>query len=496
MTDHLHPDHVCKVCQPMKPANRPMFGPLFGRRTFFQAAAAGLSGFFLSPLAKDVEAMTLNTTAGGARLRGTARNVIFILLNGAPSHSDTFDLKVGAWTPTDFNPTTQRGVFFPQGLMPNLFNKLDRLAIVRNLRAPALVHGLQQVWAQIARNPTSQMGRVAPNIGAVVALETEKERQPNQKLPGFVAINAGNLVGAGYFNPRYTPFEVAAAATGLGNLSNVDGATSFNARYQMLTDLDGKLRTGSRGYDTQAMDDFYQQSRSLMYNPEVDAIFRFANDEQQRYGNTGFGNAAIVARNLLKANQGTRYIQLSIGGWDNHQNIYGAANARNGALYGPSRQLDVGLANLMTDLAAAPGIRGGSLLDETLIVAMGEFGRTVGPLTSGGGRDHFFQQFCLFAGGGIMGGRTVGITDSQARNVVEPEWSQGRASAAEDIAATIYSAAGIDYTTTRRDDPFQRGFDYVPFASEGAWYPILEVFGRELKTREPLDRGPLNRPIN
>ena len=102
----------------------------------------------------------------------------------------------------------------------------------------------------------------------------------------------------------------------------------------------------------------------------------------------------------------------------------------------------------------------------------------------------------MFAGGGIMGGRTVGITDSQARNVVEPEWSQGRASAAEDIAATIYSAAGIDYTTTRRDDPFQRGFDYVPFASEGAWYPILEVFGRELKTRDPLDRGPLNRPIN
>jgi hypothetical protein len=480
----------------MKPANRPMFGPLFGRRTFFQAAAAGLSGFFLSPLAKDVEAMSLHTTVSGAKLKGTARNVIFILLNGAPSHSDLFDLKVGAWTPADFNPTTQKGILFPQGLLPNLFNKLDRLAIVRNLRAPALVHGLQQVWAQIARNPTSQMGRVAPNIGAVVALETERERQPNQKLPGFIAINAASLVGAGYFNPRYTPFEVTAAATGLGNLANADGATNFNARYQMLTDLDGNMRNGARGFDTLAMDDFYQQSRALMYNSEVDAIFRFDNSDQQRYGNTGFGNSAIVARNLLKANQGTRYIQLSIGGWDNHQNIYGNPGARNGAIYTPARTLDTGLANLITDLAAAPGVRGGSLLDETLIVAMGEFGRTVGPLTNGGGRDHFFQQFCLFAGGGIMGARTVGITDSQGRNVIEPEWSQGRASAAEDIAATIYSAMGIDYTTTRRDDPFQRGFDYVPFASEGVWYPILELFAREFKTREPEDRGPLNRPIN
>jgi hypothetical protein len=329
----------------------------------------------------------------------------------------------------------------------------------------------------------------------VVALEFEKERQANQKLPGFVAINAANVVGAGYFNPRYTPFEFAAAATGLGNLVNADGAANFNTRYQMLSELDGGIREGGRGYDIKAMDDFYQQSRALMYNTEIDTIFRFAADEQTRYGNTGFGNSAIVARNLLKANLGTRYVQLSVGGWDNHTNIYGAAGARNGAIYGPARTFDVGLSNLLTDLAAAPGTRGGSLLDETLVVAMGEFGRTVGALNNSAGRDHFFQQFCLFAGGGVVGGRTIGVTDSVARNVIEPQWSQNRASAAEDIGATIYSALGIDYTTTRRDDPFQRGFEYIPFASEGAWYPVIELFGRDIKTRQPQDRGPVNRPI-
>lgn len=485
MTDHLHPDHSCDVCQPMRPANRPTFGPMIGRRTFFKATAAGLSGMFLAPLARDVAAMSLNRTAGGAKLTGRARNCIFILLNGAPSHSDTFDLKVGSYTPADFNPTSEKGIFFPQGLMPNLYNQLNRIAIVRNLRSPALVHGLQQVWAQIARNPTSQMGRVAPNIGSVVALEFEKERQPNQKLPGFLALNAGGIVGAGYMNPRYSPFEVNANANGLGNLQHPNGQTDFNTRIQMLSELDGGLREGTLGYDIKAMDDFYQQSRALMYNTEVDAVFRFTAAEQTQYGNTGFGNSCIVARNLLKANLGTRYIQLTVGGWDNHSNIYGTN--RNGAIYGPARTLDMGLANLMTDLAATPGTRGGSLLDETLIVWMGEFGRTVGALNGNAGRDHFFQQFAGFAGGGVIGGRTIGITDSIARGVVEPEWSQNRASANEDIAATIYSALGIDYTTKRYDDPFQRGFEYVPFASEGAWYPILEMFTRELNNdkRDP-----------
>ena len=205
------------------------------------------------------------------------------------------------------------------------------------------------------------------------------------------------------------------------------------------------------------------------------------------FGNSGFGNSCIVARNLVKANLGTRYVQINIGGWDNHTNIYGTN--RSGQIYGPATQFDRGLANLMKDLEAAPGTRGGSLLDETLIVTMGEFGRTVGALNASSGRDHFFQQFCVFAGGGIIGGRVIGQTDSVARNTVEPGWSQRRNVAAEDIAATIYSALGIDYTTKRYDDPFRRGFEYVPFASEGAWYPVLELFGRDALNRKSSGRG-------
>lgn len=470
MANHNHP--ACDKCKPLRAVNSPLFGPMIGRRSFFKVAGAGVAGYFLSPLAK---AASFTTQSYGAHLVGSAKNCIFILLGGAPSGVDTFDLKVGPMTPSDFNPTNYNGVNFPQGLLPNIATQLNKLAIVRTVRSTALVHQLLQIWAQIARNPSAALGKIAPNIGSVVASEFESERTPNQKLPGFVSLNTGgNVAGPGYFNAQYAPFDITAAPNGLTTLTNPDGQTLFTARYAMLQGVDSGLRKNSPlGDDVVAMDGFYEQGRGMMYNPEVSAVFQFSAEEQQRYGSSGFGNSCIVARNLVKANLGTRYIQINLGGWDNHQNIY----VRPGGIYGPAGQLDKGLANLLTDLASIPGTKGGTALDETLIVAMGEFGRTVGPLTNTGqGRDHYFQYFALFAGGGVKGGRIIGSTTDDGGNVKEPGWSQNRSVAVEDVASTIYSALGIDYTKTRYDDPFGRGFEYVPFASEGVWYPVLELF--------------------
>jgi hypothetical protein len=465
------------------PVNTPLFGgPTLGRRDFFRIAGTGVAGSFLVPaLRTNVEA---RVGAEKAHLVGRARNCIFIHLQGAPSHVDTFDLKVGAWTPADFQPEKISGILFPKGLMPNLAGHVERMGILRSLRSPALVHSLQQVWAQISRNPTSQMGKISPNIGSVIARELEAQRQPHQKLPGFISLNGGNTVSAGYFNARYTPFAITANAGGLTNLTNNAGQTTFERRYQMLTDIDATLRANSPlGESVLDMDGFYQQSRAMMYNPEVDTIFKFTTDESTRYGSSGFGNSCLVARNLLKANQGTRYVQLNLGGWDNHSNIY----ATNGGIYPAARQLDRGLANLVSDLIALPGQNGGTLFDETLIVAMGEFGRTVRSgttpgLNGSGGRDHHFQQFALFMGGGVTGGQAIGSTTDDGFAVYEPGWAQNRAAANEDVAATIYAALGIDYTKTLWDDPYGRGFDLVPFANEGAWYPVLELFTRRTRS--------------
>jgi hypothetical protein len=498
MADHTHPDHSCETCKGLRPANSSLFsGPMLGRRHFFKIAGAGVAGYFLTPVLSDNTLANI-TRDSSARIIGTARNCIFIHLQGAPSHVDTFDFRAGPWTPADFAPEEINGILFPKGLMPNMANHLDKIAIVRSVRAPALVHSLQQVWTQISRNPTSQLGKIAPNIGSVVSLEFESQRQPHQKLPGFISLNGGNTVGSGYFNARYTAFVATAAAAGLSGLTHPDGQTNFERRYQMLTDLDGGLRANSPlGEAVVDMDGFYQQSRAMMYNAEVDSVFKFTQEEQARYGNSGFGNSCIVARNLVKANLGTRYIQLNLGGWDNHTNIY----VRPGGIYGPSIQFDNGLSNLLTDLSSMPGTTGGTLLDDTLIVAMGEFGRTVRTgsqvgLNQGQGRDHHFQHFAVFFGGGVASGRIIGSTTDDGGIVSDPGWSQNRPVANEDIAATIYSALGIDYTTTRRDDPFGRGFEYVPFASQGAWYPIVELFSRNIRRRPRPSRGGPARSIS
>ena len=496
MKEHLQQmdsvDHSCEDCQALRPANSALFGgPQLGRRDFFKIAGTGVAGYMLSPVfSKEVKAQDYTP-----HLNGRARNVIFIHMDGAPSHTDTFDLKVGSWTPADFTPDSYNGVIFPKGLMPNIFANLKNIAIVRSLRAPALVHGLQQTWKQIARNPTSLLGKVAPNIGAVVAREFEPQRQANQKLPWFISLNGGNVVQSGYFNAKYTPFAVGASPNGIGNLTNFAGTSDFDKRYQLLQDLDAENRVNSPlGDPVMDMDGFYQQSRAMMYNPEVDAVFKFPTADANRYGvnnaQTGFGNSCRTAFQLLKANLGTRYVQISIGGWDNHTNIY----QTNGGIYPSARQFDNGVGQLLNDLAATPGLNGGSLLDETLVVWMGEFGRTVrtGTGTAGlngnAGRDHFFQHFVCFAGGGVSGGRAIGETTSDGFAVTNPGWSQGRPVANEDIAATIYSALGIDYTKTLHDDPYQRGFEYVPFATQGLWYPVNEVFSRDaLPSRSKLN---------
>jgi uncharacterized protein (DUF1501 family) len=112
-----------------------------------------------------------------------------------------------------------------------------------------------------------------------------------------------------------------------------------------------------------------------------------------------------------------------------------------------------------------------------MVVMAGEFGRTVGPVTAAGGRDHLPQQFAFFAGGGIKGGNIIGATNASGSDVANYGWSQNRYVYAEDIEATIYSAMGIDWTTVRHDDPLGRGFEYVPTTGPVQFYPVNELWG-------------------
>ena len=114
--------------------------------------------------------------------------------------------------------------------------------------------------------------------------------------------------------------------------------------------------------------------------------------------------------------------------------------------------------------------------DNTLIIAMGEFGRTTGPLTQNGGRDHLLQQAALVAGGKVKGGRAIGATNAAGDSVVDPGWSGDRNIWPEDIEATIYSALGIDYTKVIHAPELGRGFYYVPDTDPYTYAPIRELF--------------------
>lgn len=439
--------------------------PFASRREFFRLLGAGVTGSFLAGNSQAQLVRSLDV-----RTRNTAKNVIFILLTGAPSHVDTFDLKfLDGISPTGFQPETIKGIRFNTGVFPKIAAQLDDIAILRSVRSWAAQHSLSQTWVQIGRSPAAVLGDVAPNIGSIVALEKRAERTPGQLFPTFLALNADGAVGSGYLPAQYEPFKTAPSTTGLANTAHPDGAARFTAKYDLLESLDAPLRAKSPL--SPVMEDygaFYQSARGLMYNPTVDQAFKYTAADSARYGNTGFGNALLTAKQVLAANSGTRYIQITLGGWDMHSGIY----APNGnSMFTLGRTLDNGYGALIADLKAA------GLLNETLVVMMGEFGRTVGALNNQAGRDHYTQQFAVFAGGGVKGGRAIGETDAQGARTTEFGWSEQRDIRVEDIEATIYSALGINWTNVRYDDPFGRGFEYVPYAGEGLYKPIEELWG-------------------
>ena len=444
--------------------------PHWTRRRFFELVGAGVGGAFLTE--KYAKAADVSRYSGvTANPKGTAQNVIFVLLNGAPSHTDTFDLKVVPnVTPTAFNPETINGMLFPTGLMPNLAKSLTNgdFAIVRSMQSHALVHSLAQTWNQIGRNPAAALGNIAPNIGSIVAIEKDKERRPGQIFPSFLALNSGGGVGSGYLPATFAPFKVNAAAGGIANTTNPDGQTVFTNRLGLLHSLDDNLRIDSpNGTPLDDYNDFYKAAQGLMYNPVVNSAFGFTTAESAQYGSTALGNACLVAAKVLKANQGTRFIQVtSNDGWDMHTNIYAA-----GSLPARTKTLDNAISALLNDLKAY------GLLQDTLVVMCGEFGRTVGALTAAGGRDHWPQMFAFFAGGGVKGGRAIGATNATGSTTADYGWSQDRFVYPEDVEATIYSALGIDWTTIRRDDPLGRGFEYVPQTGAFQFYPVHELWG-------------------
>src|SRR6476646_7477286 len=208
----------------------------------------------------------------------------------------------------------------------------------------------------------------------------------------------------------------------------------------------------------------------MMYNDAVDAVFKFSADDENRYGANSIGRSLLVARNAIRGKLGVAFVSVTQPGWDTHVSQFDRSLSTN--MYQLTNDLDRSVGNLVDDLRASGD------LSQTLIVMMGEFGRTPGVLNSRSGRDHYRPVMSVaMIGGGVRGGRVIGSSDATGSAITDTGWSEGRAIYPDDIAATIYSALGIDWTKSIDDTPSGRRFNYINNTGDGGLFkPVAEVF--------------------
>lgn len=421
-----------------------------------------------------------------ARPFATARQVLFINLEGGMSQVDSLDAREGPWTPNYFEIRKYGDLHLPSGIFKNLPTILDKITVVRSMAAWDPVHGRAQYYVQSGHPLNLALAKEVPAIGAVVCHELANQRKPTDSLPPYIAMNmAGNqagLINQGFLSAEFGPLSLA-VGDGPPDLAPQKGmADTMNRRWQRLQNLDGALRSGQPGQERAFVDyhDYYRGAWSIMNDPRVPKTFNIEPDEKKRYGSSAIGNSLLLARNLFQADAGTRFILANHGGWDHHGDIYKEKSRNHPVLM---RELDAAYTALIQDLDKTPSKHtpGKTLLDETLVVCISEFGRTPGAISeTRQGREHHIHAHCgMFAGGGIHRGVVIGKTDAPGATVSESGWEQKRPIYMEDIAATIYSALGIDWTKTIETTPSGRAFHYVEPAS-GTTYmkfqPIRELF--------------------
>lgn len=436
------------------------------RRDLFRVGSLSAAGYWFLPLMEPVQVRA----AGTVKPRGTAKFCIFVMLDGGQSHVDAWDFKEHAWTPGDFDVKEIRpGVKWPMALYPKLSTLMDKYALMRSVEAWDSVHGRAQYYVQAAHPFNPALQKEIPPMGTVVAMERAKQRRAGDCLPPYVALNVtqsqAGLLKSGFLPAAYSPFHVD-TSTSLSTYALGDNdKKDFLRRWQLLKSFDSRLRNDSslaakafRDYN-----DHYEGAVQLMSDPRTAPLFQFQADERTRYGNTAVGDACLLARNIVEADAGTHFIFLQQNGWDHHKDIYERKNH-----WDHSVQLDAALGSLLEDLDRKKRADGRSLLDETMVVCMGEFGRTPGNLTGLKGRDHYQYAFTvLAAGGGVKGGQIIGKTDERGAKVLDSQWGVKRSIYMEDIATSVYSAMGVDWKKSMKDTPSGREYFYVePLAAQ------------------------------
>jgi Protein of unknown function (DUF1501) len=448
--------------------------PTLTRRNLLRVGAVAISGFDLMPMLRPLNA----TVKEKVKPRGTAEYCLYVFLQGGCSHVDSFDLKEGKWTPPDFEvKQVAQGVKMPVGLFPKLSRDFKKIAILRSLETWETEHERAIYYMHAAHGFSPARVKEIPSVGAIVAYESSGKRKATDFLPPFMSMNYGpNQVKQGCLEAKYGPVNLDTRGGDLSFVVPQEEKSRFERRIAYLNEL-SKLSPGAIVPWTAPLlqaNSFRADALGMMESPEIPKILKLEDEDKKRYGSSGFGDACVLARNILAAERGARFVAINHGAWDLHTNIYDKEQKSN--QYTLSRDLDTGLSELMADMEKTKTADGRTLLEKTLIVCVGEFGRTPGNLTVGNGRDHHrFAMSAVFAGAGVIGGRALGATDEEGGRVLKPGWAKKRSMYPEDVTATIYSALGIDWSKEITHTPSGRVFEYIEFQSGTSFLDVSEI---------------------
>ena len=433
------------------------------RRDFIQLGVGGVLGLGMGDL--------LRLRADAAQASGKASpdqvNCILVWLDGGPTHYETFDPKPDA-------PSEVRGKFKPIPTnvpcvsfcetMPKLAKTLDKMAVVRSICHKDPNHGGGNHYMMTGAPtpvPVNCGSSVSfhPSFGSMVS----HLRGISDGLPAYATLpRKSRSAGPHFLGGQHAPFVIDGDPNRKGYrvrdvvLPKSISEGRANTRLKLRKSLDRMLRIADAAAGDPAVDfdSFYQQGIDLVSSPEAQAAFDVEKEPakvRDRYGRNDFGQRLLLARRL--SGVGVSFVTVYNGGWDHHTKIFEDGFKKKITM------VDTGISALINDL------HGRGELDNTLVLLLGEFGRTP-KINKDAGRDHWpHAMSVLVAGAGVPPGQIIGSTDVKGYYAAENIYSP------EDFACSLYTKMGIDphkilHTNTGRP---------LPIVNGGA--PIKELFG-------------------
>lgn len=397
------------------------------RRDFIRIGGISLGGLTLTNYLQLAEAGNIKP--------GHATSGIFIDLNGGPSHIDTFDPKPDApeGIRGDFKtiPTSVPGIRISEHL-PKMAAAMEKYAILRGVSHTLAAHRLGSEYVNTGSRPLSSLEY--PGYGAVVC----KERPVDKDIPPFVAIPNGGQ-RPGFLGIQYAPLNTSATPQpnrpfNVRGISLGQGVTveQLDRRQNLLKDLDTKFGAmESKDQLLTGLNQFSEKAYSMLTSERARLAFDISKESPkfaEQFGADPFEQSCLLAIRLIES--GVRFVSLSIGGWDNHTDIFNNLSKK------LLPKLDGGVSALLN------GLEQKGLLSSTAVMVTGEFGRTpkINTRATLGGRDHYPRcMFMLMAGGNVRGGQVIGESDETGAGPLHEGMRP------DDVAASFYHNMGIDH---------------------------------------------------